>query len=215
MPGYRVLIGDIDGPGGHEAGRAITQALEAHLSKFCFGATFQLFRVMTPQGRPEGRVLKRARRRLEKTGADIIIWGERSGPDTEGLRVDGVSRSGSQPASEASPFTIYLPGSFAGGDVGLLQAAAYLLAKRMQPALGRPEAFRAERVAELGAILDELLARDDEIRGPDAPIGLMPPAMRREVEQDFGAITMHLDGSPARPNGWKTSSRAAAALWNA
>ncbi len=199
LPGYRVLVGDIDGPGGHEAGRAISQALETHLSEFCFGATFQLFRVMTPEGRPEGKMLKRARKRLEKTGADIIIWGERSGPDAEGLRIYGVSRSGSQLASEASPFTLHLPGTFASTDSLLSRAAAYLLAKRIQPALGRPEAFRTERMAELGAILDELLAQDDEIRGPHAPVGLMAPAMRREFEQDFGAITMYLDGAPQQP----------------
>lgn len=201
QPGYRVLVGEFDGPGGHEAGRALTRALGRHLPEFCFGARFQLFRVLTQQGRPEGKTLRQARKRLEKTGADILIWGERTGGGPEGLRVDGVTRSGSQRASEATPFVLHLPGNLVSGDDGLDRIIAYLVAKRLQPALGRPEAFRAERMAELGEILDELLARDDEIRGPDADAGLMPPAVRREFEQDFGAITMHLEGT-ARQQEW-------------
>ncbi len=198
-PGYRVLVGDFDGPGGHEAGKNLTESLGAHLSDFCFGARFQLFRVVTPEGRPEGNALKLARRRLTKTGADILVWGVRAGPGPEDLRIDGVTRSGSQPASEATPFTLHMPGAFLASNKTLSRAVAYLVAKRVQPALGRPEAFRDERVAELGEILDELLAQDDQLRGDERPIGLMPAAMRRELEQDFGAITMHLNGASQQP----------------
>lgn len=198
-PGYRVLVGDFDGPGGHDAGRHLSQSLGDHLSDFCFGAQFQLFRVVTPEGRAEGHTLKLARRRLEKTGADILVWGERSGAGEEDLRIDGVSRSGSQPPSEATPFTLLLPGSFHATNETLSRAVAYLVAKRVQPALGRPEAFRTERVAELGEILDQLLASDDETRADARATGAMPSAMRRELEQDFGAITMHLNGAPQQP----------------
>lgn len=192
-PGYRILIGDVDGPQGHSARSMIEKAFTEHCGSFSFGAQFMLFRVASPGGRPEGEALVRARKRLERTGADMLIWGARLGDDEDGLRLFGISRGGNLTPQQARPFAIALPGRQRQYEDVHARAVAYLLAKRLQPALSRPEAFREEKIAELGATLDEIL---DGL----AVEGVMPISepVRREIETDFSAITLHLSDSQPR-----------------
>lgn len=185
MPGYQVLIGQIDGPHGDTARDTLQAALDEHLSHFSFGAHFSTFRVAAPRGRPEGAVLAAASRKLEKSGADLLIWGVRDADHREGLRLYGVTRGGAVAGKQARPVVLALPGKVRQIQGDVARAVAYFIAKRMQPALGRPEAFRAERVSELGAVLDDILetssaepALSDELLG--------------EIETDFAAITLHL-----------------------
>ncbi len=197
-PGYRVLVGEFEGVQGMAAGQRLEDALRAHLTSFCFGAMFRLFRVAGPVGRPEGEILRRARRKLKKTGGDILIWGEREGDRLDGLLVYGVSRAGSLTADEARPFTLRLPGDLRVHDLAVDQAGAYLIAKMMQPTLARPEAFREERVAELGNVLDSILEADDVDRSGGTGEGVLPAIARREIEQDFSSIALHLSETSPR-----------------
>ncbi|MEO0464995.1 MAG: hypothetical protein AAF216_00515 [Pseudomonadota bacterium] len=193
-PGYRVLLGEFDGGQSSASRDIIEQSLEDHLAEFSFGAQFRTFRVKGVRGRPEGAALDGARRRLKKTGADMIVWGARQGDGEEALRIYGVSRGGSRLPSQAHVFTLRIPGKLRIYSEPMRRVVAYLLAKRLQPALGRPEAFRAEKIAELGATLDTLL---DVFEAEDGPA--LPAGAQREVETDFSGITLHLTESGPRP----------------
>jgi len=189
-PGYIILFGEISGAGQRQVRTAIAAALERHLSSFCFGAIFRLFPITRLQGRPEGATLLRARHRLEKSHADMIVWGERIGEEPDRIRLYGVSRGGNLTPSEASPFAVRLPAFPPEPDEAEAEIVAYLLAKRLQPALSRPESFRPDRVEELARRLDTLLASDAELT----------QEIEREVEADFCAIVLHLSDSEPRPD---------------
>lgn len=192
-PGYRILIGEFDGSKAGIAARLVTDALEAHLSRFLFGAAISTFRVKSETGRPEGEVLRLARRKLDKSGADLLLWGVRFGDDADGLRLCGVSRGGAVTADQAAPFTIDLPGKLKRFDETVETVAAYLIAKRLQPALGRPDAFRQEKIEGIGAILDDLLDKV-ETGAPE-----LSRATKLELETDFAAIALFLSEAGMRP----------------
>ncbi|MEL6567849.1 MAG: hypothetical protein AAFQ22_05475 [Pseudomonadota bacterium] len=191
-PGYSILIGEFGGYNSTAAGHMVETALTDYCSDFSFGAQFKLFRVRSPGGRPEGEVLRRARQRLEKTGADMIVWGARLSDESDGLRLFGVSRGGNLTPQQAQAFTLLLPGRLRAITEPVKQATAYLLAKRLQPALAHPESFREERVAQLGETLDTLLT---ELEALDRP--LFEPT-RREIETDFAATTLFLSETVAK-----------------
>ena len=182
LPGHRVLMGAIEGSGGRELEGHLRDALEAHLPSYTFGAHTQVFRARSPRGRPDGAVLRQARRALRKSGGDMLVWGVRRDDGPDGLVLFGVARGGAVNAEQAEPFAFYLPGALEGHATPEGQAAAYLLAKRLVPALGRPDAFRAEKIADVGSILDTLL--DGELS--------LASGVRRELEQDFTAIALYL-----------------------
>ncbi len=188
LPGYRILIGDIDGRGGRALRSVVRGSLEDHLELFNFGALFQLFHVLSLKGSPEGDVLRAARKRLQKTGADMLVWGERLNDGAAGLRVYGVSRGGGLSAEQAEPFTLALPGRAEAYGEAERKAMAYMLAKVLQPALSRPESFRPERIREVADVLDALL---------DGDLGV-DLALRRSLEKDFSAITLYL--ADTQPN---------------
>ena len=196
MPGYRILVGEIQGMRGRQLADRIESALQAHMSDFSFGALFKLFRVAGIRGRPDGRTLDVARSKLKRTGADLVIWGEQTSEAADGLLVHGVSRAGAQGSgSEVSTFSLRLPGRLREYDDGLQRVIALVLAKRLQPALSRPEAFRVEKVEVLGTHLDGMLAAHEreEI--------VLPDAIRYELEHDFTVITLHLSETSPR-NEW-------------
>ncbi len=191
-PGYSILIGEFGGYNTSTARSLVENALETYCSDFSFGAQYKLFRVRSPGGRPEGEVLVRARKRLEKTGADMVVWGARLSDEADGLRIFGVSRRGSLTPAQAQPFTLQLPGRLRAFNDPVKRAAAYLLAKRLQPALSQPESFREEKVAELGQVLDTMLTDIDGLeRAMDA-------VTRREIETDFASVTLHLSETSDR-----------------
>lgn len=181
-PGYRIMIADF---GGRQAGRAreaITAALEDYLAAFSFGVRFQLFRTGPVSGRPEGETLRMVRRRLRKSDGDMVIWGTRENPSFNGLVLCGVTRGGSLTPEEARGFSFAMPGDAALFGEEQAKVTAYLLAKQLQPALSRPEAFRPEKIEELGRILDELLSGE----------AVLPAPVRWELERDFSSIVLHL-----------------------
>lgn len=194
LPGYRILVGDIEGRGSRPLRKTIERSLEDHLNLFNFGALFQTFHVASLRGQPDGEVLRAARKRLQKTGADMFIWGTRRHAGSDGLLIYGVTRGGGLSAEQAEPFTIAFPGrADAYGDDERM-AAAYALAKALLPALGRPESFRPERIREVADVLDGLLDREMAI----------DPSLRRALEKDFSAITLHL--ADTQPN-WTLMER--------
>lgn len=188
LPGYRILVGDIEGRGGSALRKTVQNSLESHLDLFNFGALYRLFHVTSLRGDPEGDVLRGARKRLKKTGADMFIWGARRHDGADGLLIHGVSRGGGLSPEQAEPFTIAVPGRADAYGEDERKLLAYLLAKALQPALGRPESFRPERIREVADVLDTLLDRELSVN----------KTLRRTLERDFSAITLHL--ADTQPN---------------
>ena len=83
---------------------------------------------------------------------------------------------------EGSGFTIALPGKFRALDGQMPRAAAYFLARELQPALANPQSFRAEKMKTLSEALAEML------EGCEA----LSPALRARIESDFCASGVHV-----------------------
>lgn len=180
-PGYRVLVARPAGRGGGWAWKWLLSALEAHLSEFNFGAPLKLFRTGAIRGGMETRALQRARKRLEVSNADMILWADRTGrPD--GFVIHGLSRGGGLTAAEARAFSLRLPSRKAELGGRMPGVAAYLLARELQPALANPQSFRPEKMKLLSLALAELLE--------DVPA--LSLELRSRLESDFCASSVHV-----------------------
>lgn len=181
-PGYRILVAR---PSGKDAGRSwkwLIGALESHLSEFNFGAPYKLIRTGTIGGGLETRALAAARRRLLVSDADMLVWAVRTGQRAHGFVLYGLSRGGGLRPDEARPFTLMLPGRRKDLDGQMPRAAAYLLARELQPALANPQSFRPEKMKTLAEGLADVLE--------DCPA--LPPALRTRIEADFCASGVHV-----------------------
>ncbi|MBI1359831.1 MAG: hypothetical protein GC155_06040 [Alphaproteobacteria bacterium] len=149
--GARMLV--VRGGGGRRGavGRFLRQTADQHLSDFMFGGPFRVIPFPgTISNEQEADLL------LRRTGADLLMWGERQ----RGTR--GVARIASRPSS---PFekrrpaqTLRMPDKKAMWTEALSRAVAYAAAKQFRPALGRPQDFRSERLQPVVENLLEILA---------------------------------------------------------
>ena len=155
-PGYRVLLATLDGPNGSKARRFLETAMETHLPTFSFDAPFRLVKTGLISGGRDEAAVKAARRRLKRSGADMIVWGRRISARPDGLRIYTLSRGGGMSVGEAQVEIATLPGRKIMWNETLAPVAAYLIARRLQPSLGRPSDFRPERMEPVvGALLDK------------------------------------------------------------
>lgn len=182
QPGYRILIARPTGPGAASIGKWLNAAMNAHLAEFNFGAPFRVASTGGISGNSEQKIIAHARRRLAAADADMLVWANRINRSDGGLVLQGLSRGGGLRPDEARPFTVNLPGRrhARGGQVPHM--AAYLLAKKLQPALANPQAFRPEKMKLLAESLDRML--DD--------VTSVSPVVRSELESDFCASSVHV-----------------------
>lgn len=190
QPGYQILIAPPAG-GGRSAFKFLASASEAHVSSFSFDAPLHVSRTARIIGGRDASSEKIARKRLKRAGADMIVWGERVGRGNEGLNVFTLSRAGGLTPDEAVLQHFAMPSSATKRSEPIQRVAAYLLAKRLQPSLGRPADFRSERLEPVAAQLEELLevAKD------------LSPKVRNEVERDFSATALHV-GESGNEDAW-------------
>ena len=156
QPGYRILVSP-PARSGRSAHSFLMDAAGEHMSTFSFDAPLQVFKTARIVGGRDARSERAARRRLKRAGADLIIWGERVGRGEEGLNIFTLSRAGGLTPDEAVLEHFSLPSASKHRGEDVRKVAAYLLAKRLQPSLGRPSDFRAERLEPVAAQLSELL----------------------------------------------------------
>ena len=182
--GYQILVSPPAG-GGRSAFKFLAGACEEHLSSFSFEAPLQVFRTARISGGRDANSERAARRRLKRAGADMIVWGERVGGGNEGLNVFTLSRAGGLTADEAILQHFALPSSPRKRSDEVQRLAAYLLAKRLQPSLGRPADFRAERLEPVARQLEGLLQAAHELS----------PRVQNEIERDFSAAALHVGES--------------------
>jgi hypothetical protein len=181
-PGYRILLARPTGSGAGRTRKWLTAALQDHLAEFNFGAPFRVVATGQITGGSEQKILAQARKRLATADADMLVWASRIGKDSDGLVVQGLSRGGGLRADEARAFSIPLPGRFTDLEGELPRVAAYLLAKKLQPALANPQAFRPEKMKLLAEALDGMMSGADGIA----------PVVRAELEADFCASGVHV-----------------------
>lgn len=174
-PGFRILIAPPVKD--RAAGSWLQAALSQYLPTFSFGAPFSLVAMGPIKGGLESRSVARARKRMATADADMFLWASRAGNGERGLELHGLSRGGGLSPAEARLFTIALPGARKVRNDDLARAAAYLIAKQLQPALSDPQAFRAEKIRHLALDLDSLLAGEPPISA----------TLRAEIEADFCA----------------------------
>ncbi len=174
-PGFRILMARPVGAASRRNARWLAGALERHLPVFSFGAPFSLVPMGPIRGGLATAAVVKARKRMATADADLFVWSSRQNKGDRGLEVHGLSRGGGLTAADARLFSIALPSARKAQTEDAARVAAYLIAKHLQPALSDPQAFRAEKIRELAAELDSVLAQD-------LPVSL---ALRNEVEADF------------------------------
>lgn len=182
MPGYRIMLANASGRKSGKARRFLSEALEDHFATFSFGAPYRLIKSPLIQGGGSPQSVKVARRRLAASDADMIVWADRLSAGEEGLHIYGLSRGGGLRADEADVFAFPLSGKPADWTEAIKSAAAFKLARELQPALKHPESFRGEKMKALASALESVIA-------PDVPLSA---AMRAELEADFCACAVHV-----------------------
>jgi hypothetical protein len=176
-PGFRILIARPEGGASGRTGKWLTAALSGNLPVFAFGAPFTLVPMGQIRGGLGTEAVSRARRRMATADADLFLWASRAGKGERGLELYGLSRGGGLTAADARLFTIALPGARAAQTAEVARAAAYLVAKHLQPALSDPQAFRAEKIRDLAFELNAVIEND-------LPLS---QGLRSEIEADFCA----------------------------
>ena len=186
QPGYQILVSPPAGTG-RSAFKFLVDACEEHLSSFSFDAPLHVSRTARIVGGRDAKSERSARKRLKRADADMIVWGERAGRGNEGLNVFTLSRAGGLTSDEAVLQHFALPSASRKRSDAIQRLAAYLLAKRLQPSLGRPADFRAERLEPVARQLETLLEAGRELA----------PRVRNEIEHDFSAAALHVGESGA------------------
>jgi hypothetical protein len=181
-PGYRIVLARPEGRKRGATLKWLQSALTDHLSAFNFGAPFRIMRMSMLKDGLAPRTIARARRRMAAADADLFVWGERRGRKEDGLVLHGLTRGGGLTAAEARLFTVSLPSREIAMEDQMPKIAAFLLAKKLQPGLGNPQAFRPEKIRLLADELSGMLDHD----------GPMPAAVRNEIEGDFCASAVHV-----------------------
>ena len=176
-PGFRILLAKPEGSGSRRTQKWLTAALTSNLPIYAFGAPFTLVPMGRIKGGLETASVARARKRMATADADLFVWVSRHGKGERGLELHGLSRGGGLSPADARLFTIALPGARKAQTAEVARVAAYFLAKHLQPALSDPQAFRAEKIRELAAELDGVMASH-------LPISA---TMRAEIEADYCA----------------------------
>ncbi|MCA8906143.1 MAG: hypothetical protein R3C00_12435 [Hyphomonas sp.] len=181
-PGYRIVLMKPEGRARGEAQKWLDSALQTHLGTFSFGAPNRIARMNVLKGGLAPDTVAKARRRMAAADADLLVWARRRGRKPDGFELCGLTRGGGLTPAEARPFEIRLPAERSALGGPLPKAAAFLLARELQPALARPQSFRPEKIKvlaeELGSVLDH--------EGP------VPAGVRGEIEAAYCASAVHV-----------------------
>jgi hypothetical protein len=188
---HLALFGKVQGPDADLAAEFLKRVND-RLGKFAFGmqlrgeaAPLEAWAWQTaPEEREGRRALATVERTLTRTEGEVAVWGmttpaRRKQPASLELIIATAARPG-RPA--APPRRVKVMGEAATWSGMTVDAVAYLMAKSLQPALGRPSDFRPERLRPIVEALDVLVAAEVPL---DA-------ASRAELIDDFAAGALHL-----------------------
>jgi len=189
-----VLIGYIDGAGGGLR-QELKRAIEDNFGLFAFQAeaVVELFPVRLGVLPPKGNAEKRRRIAqaavdvLDKSAADVIVWGKKGFLGKLELRMTTAPSYGRVPEVDV----VQLGWRQGRPAESVQQALAYACARRARPVLNRPQDYKPERLQPIVEALDQLVM--------DPPSELSDTVMM-DILNDFasGALSLGERGGHTR-----------------
>jgi hypothetical protein len=197
-PGYLVIVAPFDGPRAERTRAYAEAAVSVHFASFSFNAPFEV--LGSPRRFSERAREAEARAMMVTTEADMIVWGrEIVGGTQNGVRLEGLARQPGDTADRASVFSLVIPGRIAGDSSDMARLLAYALCRELQPALARPQDFRADRLEPIARRFGAML---------EAHKGIGPTPVLRQLQDDYAISALHL-GETGRDRDWlERASRA-------
>ncbi|HVY86989.1 MAG TPA: hypothetical protein VG943_17785 [Caulobacterales bacterium] len=181
-----VLIAEIDG-GGYGLRQEMKEAIEDNFGLFAFQQDVQVdifpihLQTISPTAHPERRrrIALEAVDALERSAADVIVWGRRTMLGKLDLRL--CTAPGYGRVHEIQDMQL---GWRVGRPDELVQRAlAYACARKARPVLNRPQDYKPERLQPIVEALDAMLdCRPDEIS----------EALQMDILNDFASGALSL-----------------------
>lgn len=184
-PGNKVLMANFSGRASGKTSKTVTDALETYLPEFNFGSGFYLGSAPVEITSTDFALAKADHSLLkatfEKSGADLIIWGEGSG-STKTTQICLSTPSLLAEKQSQGFFALNVEGHPSNWSAETHRAIAYVAGKRLRPSLGRPEDFRAERLQPIVQSMGMLLESEHGLTG----------RALIELEDDYAAGALHV-----------------------
>lgn len=190
-----VLIAQIEGAGGQQR-QELQTAIEQNFGLFAFQGEVQVDQfpkrlpvlAMSAHAERRRRLAVEAADVLERTAADVIIWGKRS-MLTGKLDLRMVESSSYGRAAELQG--IQLSWRVGRPDPSTAQALAFACARRARPVLNRPQDYKPEKLQPIVEALDKLVT--------EQPSGVSE-GLLMEILSDFasGALSLGERGGHIR-----------------
>lgn len=189
-----ILIGYLDG-GGPGLRNELKRAIEENFGLFAFQAeaVVELFPIRLATLPQKGNAEKRRRVAqaavdiLDKSAADVIIWGKRSLLGRLDLRMTTAPGFGRLPEVDL----VQLSWRQRNPGESVQQALAYACARRARPVLNRPQDYKPERLQPIVEALDQLV---------DDPPAELSDSVMMDILNDFasGALSLGERGGNTR-----------------
>lgn len=180
--GHGIAVAPLSGPGGRAVTKALRQALEDDLDKFCFGAPFSLLRAEQPKARGRFGIRDMASQWLQRRQTDLLVWGHRPRRRRDDIQIDILSREGTLPAEDAAHSRVFLPRNFVKAPELVRRIGVYLVARALQPGLALATAYKTEKIESVAGILADALALEDTF----------PEQTRALMETDYCTMGLHI-----------------------
>jgi hypothetical protein len=162
-----VLIGEIEG-GSHLLRQEMKEAIEDNFGLFSFEPDVQVdlfpirLKTLSPTAQPEPRrrVAVEAAEALERSAADVIVWGKRNMMGRTDLRIMTLPSYGRTPDVQ----DVLLGWRTGRPDELVQRALAFALARKARPVLHRPQDYKPERLQPIVEALDKMVdARSNDV----------------------------------------------------
>lgn len=155
-----ILIADIDG-GGHALRQEMKEAVEDNFGMFSFEQDVQIdlfpvrLRTVPASAHPETRrrIAVEAAEALERSAADVIVWGKRNVFGKLDLRLTTLPGYGR--THEVQDFQL----DWRAGrpDEAVQRALAFAIARKARPVLHRPQDYKPDRLQPIVESLDKMV----------------------------------------------------------
>ncbi len=185
-----VLIGGIAG-GGFSIRQEMKEAVEDNFGLFAFDQDVQVdlfpinLKTLPPRAHPEARrrVAVEAADALERSAADVIIWGRRTWLGRLDLRIMTLPAYGR--THEVQDIDLSWR---AGRPSELVQRAlAFALARRARPVLHRPQDYKPDRIQPIVEALNQMIEATEGTGNTDLSDGL-----QLDILSDFASGALSL-----------------------
>jgi tetratricopeptide (TPR) repeat protein len=181
-----VLIGEIEG-GGHLLRQEMKEAIEDNFGMFSFEPNVQVdlfpirLKTVSPKAHPETRrrIAVEAAEALERSAADVIVWGKRNFLGKLELRITTLPAYGRVHEVQ----DMYMTWRVGRPDELVQRALAFSLARKARPVLHRPQDYKPDRLQPIVEALDRMV----EARSADISEGL-----QLDILSDFASGALSL-----------------------